>query len=352
MMFLSNPGLSAGRVVGIDYLRAVFSVGVVAVHLNYVFPSAIFDPDRYTEHTFTASDFVNFYVLCLAVPAFVLISTFLYARKPTDAAGFGRRLWRIVRLLAFWSLLFQLARFGAMGAVKHVPVPWRDPPAFALYALTGGDSYYYFFVDLLVVTLVTHLAARLSTPAVWGLFAAATLVVGVLPIAHRETGLFFLGLHADPLNFVPFAFAGIGLARLSAAGDDRTLGRVGVGCLVLAAAAALLDWTVYVDPVFFEVNQFAIPAYTRPSLVFLGVAVVVLALRFRWPENAVVRFMATHSLAVYCLHPFFVDGKEKIIQVLHLGPVGATFVPWAVVLGLSYLGSLVVPAFLRPELVR
>jgi surface polysaccharide O-acyltransferase-like enzyme len=340
---------TAGRVVGIDYLRAAFSVAVVGVHLGYVYPSAIFDKDHWSEHTFGWSDLANFYVLCLAVPVFILISTFLYARKPTDTAGLGRRLWRIIRLLIFWSVLFQMSRFGAFGAVKHIP---RDPRGFALYLLTGGDSYYYFFVDLAIVTVITHLAARLSTAANWGMFAASTLVVGVLPMLHRETHILFLALHADPLNFVPFAFAGVGLARLTAARDDRTLGRLGIMCLALAAATAVLDWTVYVDPVFFDINRFALPAYTRPSLVFLAVAVVVLAVRFRWPENAIVRFMALHSLAVYCLHPFFVDLKFKLIEALPFGPVGEVVVPWTVVLGLSYVGSLVMPAFLRPELVR
>lgn len=343
------PAPPAGRVVGIDYLRAAFSVGVVGVHLGYVRPSAIFDKEHFAEHTFGWSDFVNFYVLCLAVPAFILISTFLYARKPVDTAGLGRRLWRIGRLLIFWSVLLQIYRFGGFEAIKHVP---RDPPEFALYLLRGGNTYYYFFVDLAIVTLVTHLATRMSTPAVWGLFAISTLVVGVLPVLHRQTHNVFLALNADPLNFVPFAFAGVGLARLSAAGDDRTLTRLGLGCLALAVATAVLDWTVYVDPVFFDVNEYALPAYTRPSLVFLGVAVVVLALRLRWPENRVVRFMAVHSLAVYCLHPFFVDAKVKLIEVLHLDPVGGMLVAWAVVLGLSYAGSLVMPAFLRPELVR
>jgi surface polysaccharide O-acyltransferase-like enzyme len=343
------PAATAGRVVGIDYLRAAFSVAVVGVHLGYVCPSAIFQPDHYTEHTFGWSDLVNFYVLCLAVPAFILISTFLYARKPADTAGLGRRLWRIIRLLLFWSALFQMSRFGAFGAVKHVP---RDPQGFALYLLTGGDSYYYFFVDLVIVTVVTHLATRLSTPAVWGLFAVTTLVVGVLPVLHRETHFLFLALHADPLNFVPFAFAGVGLARLTAVGDDRTLGRLGAACLLMAAATAVLDWTVYIDPVFFVINRFALPAYTRPSLVFLAVAVVVFALRHRWPENTVVRFMAVHSLAVYCLHPFFVDLRFKVIEALPLGPAGDVLMPWSVVLGLSYVGSLVMPAFLRPELVR
>jgi hypothetical protein len=62
--------------------------------------------------------------------------------------------------------------------------------------------------------------------------------------------------------------------------------------------------------------------------------------------------MAIHSLGVYCLHPFFVDGKWKVIEALHLSGTMALLLPWAVVLGLSYLGSLVMPLFVREELIR
>jgi surface polysaccharide O-acyltransferase-like enzyme len=338
-----------GRIVGIDYLRAVFSVCVVAVHLGYVFPSAIFDPDRYAEHTFTWSDLVNFYVLCLAVPVFVLVSTYLYALRPTDGRGLRRRLGRILRLLVFWSLAFQIFFFTGYGFPKQIP---RDPGRFALYVLTGGDTVYYFFVSLALVTVVTHYAQRLSDWAVWALFVGTTAAVGVLPLLHRATGYLVLGHHANPLNFLPFAFAGVGLARLSRAGDDRRLDRIGLATLGLGVAATVLDWTVYVDPCFFKVNRFALPAYTRPSLVLLAVAVLVSVVRAQPPGNAVVRFMARHSLAVYCLHPFFIPVKYKMVDVLHLPGAAEVLLPLTVVLGLSYAGSLVLPLFLRDEVLR
>jgi surface polysaccharide O-acyltransferase-like enzyme len=338
-----------GRIVGLDYLRAVFSVCVVAVHLGYVFPSAIFDPDRYRSHTLTASDLVNFYLSCLAVPVFVLISTYLYALKPPDTIGLGRRLGRMVRLLAFWSLAFQVFFFTGYGVPKAVP---RDPAGLGLYLLTGGDTVYYFFVSLALVTVATHGAVQLRGRTVWGLFAASTALLTVLPLLYRSTGWLVLGLHANPLNFLPLAFAGVGLARLTQAGDKRALTRVGLTALVLAAAASVLDWTAYVDGCFFRVNRFALPAYTRPSLVFLAVAVVVWAVRARPEGNGVVRFMARHSLAVYLLHPFFVPVKYKLVDALGLTGAAEVLLPLAVVLGLSYVGSLVLPLFVRDEVLR
>jgi surface polysaccharide O-acyltransferase-like enzyme len=340
---------SDGRILGIDYLRAVFSVCVVAVHLGYVFPSAIFDPESYSTHTFTSSDLVNFYLLCLAVPVFVLVSTYLYALRPTDTAGLGRRVGRIVRLLVFWSVAYQIFFFTGYGVPKVVP---RDAEGLGLYLLTGGDTVYYFFVCLALVTVATHAAQRLPGRTVWALFVISTAAVGVLPLAHRSTGWLVLGLHANPLNFLPLAFAGVGLARLTRAGDDRALTRIGLTALGLGAACAVLDWTAYVDPCFFRVNQFALPAYTRPSLVFLSVAVVVWAVRARPTGNAVVRFMARHSLAVYVLHPFFVPVRYKMVDALHLTGAVEVLAPLAVVLGLSYVGSMVLKMFLRSDVLQ
>jgi surface polysaccharide O-acyltransferase-like enzyme len=342
------------RVVGIDYLRAVFSVCVVAVHLGYISPSTIFDPDEYTSHTFTWSDFLNFYVLCLAVPVFVVISTYLYALKPADGRGLARRLGRILRLLVFWSVAYQIFFFTGYGFPKQIP---HDAVGIVLYLMSGGNTVYYFFVSLALVTIVTHYSRNLPTAAVWSLFAVSTALVGVMPLlhealCHKTPWAILLGHLANPLNFLPLAFAGLGLARLTQAQSTRTLDLVGWTALAIGAACAVLDWTVYVDPCFFEVNRFALPAYTRPSLVFLAVAVLVLAIRARPPENPVVAFMAYHSLAVYCLHPFFVPVRYKMAQVLHLTGAVEVLAALPVVLALSYGASMVLPRFLRDEVLR
>jgi surface polysaccharide O-acyltransferase-like enzyme len=344
------------KIVGIDYLRAIFSIAVVAVHLDYVFTSAIFDKFAYSTHTFGWSDFVNFYVLCLAVPVFILISTYLYSLKPTDTTALVRRLGRIARLLVFWSLAYQIFFFTGYGFLKEVP---RDRDGLAVFLLTAGNTVYYFFIALALVTVATHYAKRWPSGVVWGLFAITTVVVGVLPVAHRllrpedqATAVRFLDLHANPLNFLPLAFAGVGLARITRAEANPVLDRIALGAAVLAAACAILDWTVYIDPLFFTINRFAIPAYTRPSLIFLAVAMLVLAIRCRVAGNRIVGFMARHSLAVYCLHPFFVPVKYKMVDFLHLTGAAEVLLPLAVVLALSYAGSLVLPWFLRDEVIR
>jgi len=338
--------MNPARLVSIDYLRAFFSVCVVAVHLGYVFPSSIFRwrRDEYLNHTFGWSDFVNFYVLCLAVPVFILVSAYLFARKPTNLSGLMNRLGRILRLMLFWSILYQIFFFTGYGALKLFP---EDPQERVIFLLTAGNTVYYFFLCLIIVTAVIHISQKLSTIVIWMLFGATTLIVGVLPILHQRTGILILALHANPLNFLPLAFAGIGLARLS-----RPPGWLGFTMLSLGALTAILDWTIYIDPCFFEVNRFALPAYSRPSLIFLSVALMIIALRTSAPENPIISFMARHSLAVYCLHPFFIPVRYKLVDKMHLTGVAEILIPLAVVLALSYLGSIVMGRFLRDDLIR
>lgn len=338
--------MNPGRLVSIDYLRAFFSVCVVAGHLGYVFPSSIFRwrRDEYLQHTFGWSDFINFYVICLSVPVFIIISTTLYARKPTDMSGLMTRLGRILRLLLFWSIAYHIFFHTGYGALKRFP---GDAQERVIFLITAAETVYYFFLCLIFVTVVTHFSMRLSTVAIWALFAITTLIVGVLPIVHRETGILLLALHANPLNFLPLAFAGIALARLS-----RPPAWLGFMMLGLGTLTAILDWTIYIDPCFFEVNRFAVPAYTRPSLIFLAVAVMIFALRISAPEIPTISFMARHSLGVYCLHPFFVPVRYKVADKMELTGVGELLIPLVVVLALAYLASIVMGWFLREDLIR
>jgi peptidoglycan/LPS O-acetylase OafA/YrhL len=69
------------RYIGIDYLRAFFSVCVVLAHLGYISPSLIFNRELYLAHIFTVSDFINFYVILLSVPVFFIISNYFFFRN-------------------------------------------------------------------------------------------------------------------------------------------------------------------------------------------------------------------------------------------------------------------------------
>src|SRR6187551_1367345 len=104
----SKSGDPAQHIHGFDSLRAFFSVCVVAVHSGYFAPSGIFDRSLCSSHLFSRSDFVNFYVLLLAVPVFALISCFLMAMRPSTDERLMQRVTRAAKLLLFWTLLLHI----------------------------------------------------------------------------------------------------------------------------------------------------------------------------------------------------------------------------------------------------
>jgi membrane-bound acyltransferase YfiQ involved in biofilm formation len=128
--------------------------------------------------------------------------------------------------------------------------------------------------------------------------------------------------------------------------------RLGFAALGLGVLAAIPDWTIYVHECFFGVNRFAIPAYTRPSLIFLAIAVVIFAIRWQPRSYAVVRFMSKYSLGVYCVHPFLVPIGYRILEKEPFTGPADILLPLVAVVGLSYIGAYLMTWFVRDELIR
>ena len=92
---LQSVETASDRFHGIEYLRAVMSVFVVLWHMGGVGHSFMFSKARFFAHEFSVSDLVNFHVLLLAVPVFVLISNFLLAYRDPGPDYIRKRLGRL-----------------------------------------------------------------------------------------------------------------------------------------------------------------------------------------------------------------------------------------------------------------
>jgi len=114
-----------------------------------------------------------------------------------------------------------------------------------------------------------------------------------------------------------------------------------------------LDWTIYQSDLFFNVNTYAVPAYSRPSLILLSVAVVLAATLFSSPANSIIKFMSSHSLALYCLHPFTISAVKGLVTKANLPSLLSLPVQLALVLLLCYMCSaFVLPLCLRKDIYR
>lgn len=194
------------RIKSLDYLRAIFSVCVVLVHLGYISRSEIFEQDTFLEHVFSFSDIINFYVLLLGVPVFFLISNFLFCFKPQDKNVLFTYLARIGKLAIFWIGLFSIFKFSGWGLVASFP---KSVPGFFKYLLSGGYTIYYFFISLLFLTVITHFSKQVKLVYVGMLFILSTVLVAILPLVSIATGDFLLSIIWNPINYLPYPFAAI-----------------------------------------------------------------------------------------------------------------------------------------------
>lgn len=144
------------------------------------------------------------------------------------------------------------------------------------------------------------------------LFILSTVLVAILPLVSIATGDFLLSIIWNPINYLPYPFAAILLFHLSKSEAPKIKPLYLVLAIFLFALAVAADWAIYINAGFFKVNTYAIPAYMRPSLVLLATGIVWWAINIQLKSNPMIRFMSMNSLALYCLHPFFVEPAKTL----------------------------------------
>lgn len=335
------------RIAGFDYIRALMSVFVVVWHMEGGGRSLIFSRQRYLEHVFTLSDLVNFHLLLLAVPVFLLVANFLYASRPIDNLALLRRLKRIVILLTFWPPVFMLAKHGTHGFIQHVPTSFGS---LVVFILGAGDTIYYFFVCLIASTMMTHYIARLR-PGSQCVGAIVSVVLHIcLPWLTMSSGFYPLSAYWSPLNVIPFSFAAVLVARNIHLVESKKIILVSA-CGVLTIFFAVLEWHYAVGEVFFPGQGYAIPAYTRSSLLFSSLGILTISIDYRIKLNRIVDFMSRYSLALFCIHPFLIDPVKSIVSLYLQDCFLVDYTSIILVILLSYSLAIVLRGYLKDSVI-
>jgi peptidoglycan/LPS O-acetylase OafA/YrhL len=336
------------RIDGIDYLRAICSIFVVVWHLNGAGRSLIFSKDRFFEHIFTLSDFVNFHILLLAVPIFIFVSTYLYAIKGPSSSNLLSRFKRICILLLFWPGVLIIFQNGYSGLFKILP---NSITSFAVFLLRAGYSLYYFFVSLIICLFLTHLVSQMKRQhQIFG-FVLSAILLTIFPEITKHTGVFLFSVYWNPLNFIPFSFAAVLLANNLEYISSRK-GRFLIGSIVLCVLFAVLEWKFSIGEIFFLMEgEVGIPTYTRTSLVFAVLAISIIALTINIRSNAVIKYMSRYSLALYCLHAFFMKPTKGLVSKIIQGTIVQNNVSIIIVILLSYLTAMILKNFLKEKVL-
>lgn len=330
---------------GIHYLRAIMSVFVVIWHMGGGRESLIFFEGAYLEHVFTASDFINFHLLLLAVPTFIFISIYLYSLNPPSTIGFTKQFTRIFILLSFWPVAFILYRNGYQGLMSIVP----NSPLDLLYIiLRAGKTIYYFFTSLIVCIVISHFYSQLNRKLQIALFLSSLILLTTLPQLTKITGFYALSAYWNPLNFIPLSLAAVLFAQnRESVINNRTI--MLALSLVLCVLFSLLEWKYSVDKIFILGQGYAIPAYTRTSLLFAVIAVFIIALDSRIKATSFIKYMARYSLALYCLHPFMMSPVKKIVNIFFQNNILFLCVSTILVIASSYLVAMFIGKYYLQE---
>ena len=340
---------SSSYINGFDWVRAFMSVAVVTWHLH-TFGKSILYTEKFERFHINLPDLLNFHLVPVSVPAFILISCYFVARNQTDWPHLRHRLWRLALLVIFWTVMLSIWMGGYGELKKMIP---ESPLDLLLKILSANGEYYYFFVSLIFCLLAAFIFTRLSTLWNWIALTLSLVIMFFLPQIVMSNYQTILISYWNPLNFLPYPFAAILIYRYQDyfLANGRSLLLSVLGLLAVGTIFAWYEWTHYIQAVFLA-EGLAFPLLMRVSHVFLGAAIVVLAL---WPWRvapAFIRFMSKHSLAVFVLHAFFRPIVLQNTPALGFPDALMRLLQLIAVILLCYLTSLVITAFIKDDLIR
>ncbi len=324
----------------IDWIRALSSVAVVALHYGAIPPALL------TDLTSPWALF-NGFVLRLAVPLFMMVSVFLFAGKPRDRDYLIKKVKYLLFLALVWSMIYLVAKGGLLTYFKKITFVLKEvknaPSSMVYFLLTDLETVFYFFISLPIVLATTFVLQNKSTRIVVIFLLTSIATIGMLPFVKDG---FFVKFY-NPLNFIAFAPIGILVNRHY---DYLMSKRWAFGGLLLFATVILGVGEAYVS----ELNAVnLVDGYTKNSLIALTTAVLLLTFTGR-KTNKVISFMSKHSLPLYLFHSCLYGLVGTICDLFFTKLIGIDasnqhVYAWAVAVVLCYLISkFIAPRLLSP----
>lgn len=297
---MSNTQRSSSYYAGFDYIRAVLSLAVIAIHTRLLSAHGNLSVDE--RSGFNVFDIIELNLFFLAVPLFFLVSLFLFYKKQSTLVKDGRRVYQILILYAFWSAAWVLFRDTR---------PKSGLSEILVFIISGGESVFWFFFSLAFVTLVAALTRKLSTQLTWIALCTSTLMIALFPILNMQDANYrYLVAFWNPLLFVPCVFAAKLFVRYEDAFKSRKY--IQPALLVIFIGLCILEWLTLIHPNHELVQAIQIPYYARPSVLVGAFILFISALRVRARPPAVIKFLSSVSLGLYCMHPFLISLTSEI----------------------------------------
>lgn len=304
---------------GFDYVRALFCLSVVAWH-NFIFGKpTYFHVNTINNFSPTIPDILYFNILLLAVPVFFQLALVLYIvnRSSKSRSYFGRRIIRLLALFTFWSSSILLFRSFILG--WNINEFFLDFNETIKTIVSGGKSRFFYFFSLIILTALTEFLLlyfknrkHKNTFIITGFFLSLIILL-ISPHLFAKANLLFN--YSNPINFIPYVFSAfIAVGLLKKSNNTITLSVL----LLLYLLFSIFEWTSIQYSIWSSYWKFILPPYTRLSVVFGTMFIVVLFAKVNKPPPKIISLLSSYSLGIYCLHRFI--PTAEIWNTLHVHP--------------------------------
>lgn len=323
------------RLKNLDWIRAIASVAVVAIHYHAI-PRAWLDP------VLSPAALVNGYFLRLAMPMFVLVSLVLYASKPRSMSDLRQKMLAYGRMAVLWPVIFYLCSGGfpllMSSFVRMMKSVVASPWELVYLVSSGFETVFYFFVLMLPLFVVLHVLMQKNTRTALSFLILSLLLLAALPhIADGRWAVFY-----SPLNFVVYVPAALLIVRWPGLLRPKAI-PVGLAFLLAGICLAVAECIFMIE----GARPF-MDGYSKVSLPFLAVGVVLASMKLASSPRA-IDFSANHSLQLYLFHTclFSVVGTMNSILWKVLGD-GGVFLFGASAFLMAVMLSYVLSYFIAP----
>jgi surface polysaccharide O-acyltransferase-like enzyme len=291
---------------GIDYLRALFIIFVVADNTGLVssyLPSSNKEPFQLSILNILLSN-----ILLLAVPGFMIISMFLFFSKKNETLSEDLpRLKQLSILYIFWVGLWILDRkqypTGSIGQVS-------------LYLVQGAYSPFYFIFSLILMTCIASVSRHLSRfKTLLLLFLSIVLVISFAILNINDVQYRDLIVHWNPIQFLPFVFAGKLIAEWEATlqKEDKFPANIILAIFALNIIISIGEWKLlYFDNLHTGLNPI-MPPYGRVSLLVGAAGLLLSAIHINSPAPKGIKYLSDSSLGIYAIHMFVINYTNPIL---------------------------------------
>lgn len=322
------------KFIGFDFLRAIFSIAIVADHTGLFTLATIHGVDTATNILYANFSYIG-------VPAFLQISLFLFyvkSKRGSFIKLFTKRIYKLIYLYMFWVTSLVLFKvFFKEGSAEILKLGSLSVRGWIEFIVSGGSSPFYFLFSLIFVTvaaatlvLVLKRLASFSMKIIisYGLLFICCISIFLFSLINStatninssEANSLLVVIsnifnwNYNPLNFLPYVCT----AAIVAEEFDR--GKLEGNSPVLK----LKLWVLFCLFLMFTLAEWLLLenliSYARLSLVFGSWLLLYLALLSTVTVPYLIRFFSEYSLGIYALHLFlthvFLANNAHFLSIL------------------------------------